>query len=345
MVAGHACIRVQKMALPLLYRGHDVHLVAGKIPSYWPNYKSFSLCADIDQYQAAIKLHKDADVFHCHNEPSWFVSAVKEISDKPVIMDVHDSYLARSTAEEAEKKKDAGEFTMRVSVEERTNFQLADALNFPSDTFAEIVRSEFRLEQPHLVLPSYLPHMLYQYNFRDWMGGLVYEGKVNLPSEIQKGHFGFEYCDYTQLAKRCKEIGMDFHIYSGRDDEAIKVHFDGVAFTHKPLEYEKLLKSISRHDWGLVGNCVKTKEWDVAAPNKLFEYLAAGLPVVAMNASWCAGFLEKTGMGISVEGPEELAARWSEHRVCRANVMKKRKDWAMESHIHKLEEFYRALAN
>src|SRR4051812_34350563 len=103
MVAGHACIRVQKMALPLIQKGHEVHLIAGKVPSFWPNYKSFSLCSDIDQYQAAIKLHQNADVFHCHNEPSWFVTAVKEIyPNKPVIMDVHDSYLTRYTPEEAD---------------------------------------------------------------------------------------------------------------------------------------------------------------------------------------------------------------------------------------------------
>jgi hypothetical protein len=343
MVSGHGCIRVHKMALPLIYKGHDVHLIAGKVPSFWPNYKTFSLCSDIDQYQEAIKLHKDADIFHCHNEPSWFVTAVKEISDKPVIMDVHDSYLARSTPEEATEKLNNGEPSVRVLVEERTNFQLADALNFPGESFADIVRSEFKLEQPHLVLPSYVPSMFYQYNMRDWHGGLVYEGKMNLPSETKKNHLGFEYCDYTDLANKCKEIGMDFHVYSGRNDEKFKEHFKD-CFVHKPLDYDELLKSVARHDWGLVGNTIKTREWELAAPNKLFEYLACGVPVVAMNAPWCENFLKETGMGISVSGPEELAEKWSLQRECRTQVMKHRKDWAMENHIHKLEDFYRALS-
>src|SRR4051812_34865532 len=116
MVSGHGCIRVHKMALPLINRGHDVHLIAGKVPSFWQNYKTFSLCADIDQYQEAIKLHKDADVFHCHNEPSWFVTAVKEVCDKPVLLDVHDSYLARHTPEEATAKLNENEPMVRVLV-------------------------------------------------------------------------------------------------------------------------------------------------------------------------------------------------------------------------------------
>lgn len=343
MVSGHGCIRVHKMALPLIYKGHEVHLVAGKVPSFWQNYKTFSLCADIDQYQEAIKLHKDADIFHCHNEPSWYVSAVKELTERPVILDVHDSYLARSTPEEANAKLEKGQPSLRVLVEERTNFQLADALIFPGEDFANIVCTEFKLDQPQLVLPSYVPSMFYQYDFRDWHGGLVYEGKVNLPSETAKGHLGFEYCDYTDVMNRCHQMDMDFHIYGARDDKNFKEHYKN-AFIHDPLDYSELLKKIGRHDWGLVGNTVKTREWELAAPNKLFEYLACGIPVVAMNAPWCERFLRDTGMGISVSGPEELGERWKEHRDCRNQVMKHRKDWAMENHIGKLEDFYRALS-
>ena len=344
MVSGHGCIRVHKMALPLIRRGHDVHLIAGKVSSFWQNYKTFSLCADIEQYQEAIKLHPDADVFHCHNEPSWFVTAVKEVCDVPVIMDVHDSYLARSTPEQALEKLENQEPALRVLVEERTNFQLADALNFPGETFADLVRSEFKLEQPYMVLPSYVPEMFYRYNFRDWHGGLVYEGKVNIPAETKSRHIGFEYCDYTDLATRCATMGMDFHLYAGRDDAPYKEHFEKYAFIHKPMDYDELLKNVGRHDWGLVGNTIKSREWDIAAPNKLFEYLACGVPVVSMNASWCSDFLDKTGMGITVEGPEELGEKWSQHRVCREKVIKGRRAWAMERHIGKLEAFYHAVA-
>lgn len=332
------------MAIPLLQKGHEVHLIAGKVPSFWPNYKTFSLCSDIDQYQAAIKLHPNADVFHCHNEPSWFVTAVKEIfPNKPVLMDVHDSYLTRYTTEEADAKMEAGERAVRVLAEERNNFQLADALDFPGEHFADLVCGEFKLTQPRLVLPSYVPQHFYQYDTKDWYGGLVYEGKVNLPSETKGSHFGFEYCDYTDVGKRCKDMEMDFHLYSGRNDEKFKEHFKD-NYIHKPLAYEELLKSIGRHDWGLVGNTNKTRQWAVAMPNKLFEYMACGVPVASMNADVCSEFIEKTGVGITVEGPEELGERWAEHRDKRKQVVKQRRDWCMEAHIGKLEEFYRGLA-
>lgn len=343
MVAGHACIRVQKMAIPLIEKGHNVHLVSMKIPNFYEQYKTFTLCNDVGQMLESLKLYDkgaDVDVFHCHNEPSWFVSALKEITNKPVIMDVHDSYLARSTPDEATEALNGGKSHIRVLTEERNNFQMADALVFPGSDFSNVVRSEFGLKQPSLTLPSYVPERFYKYATKDWHGGLVYEGKVNLPEETVGCNSGFSYCDYTDLAKQAKSVGMDFHLYSGRNDEKFSKHYGDTAFVHKPLVYEDLLDSVSRHDWGLVGNVSKTREWEVAMPNKLFEYMATGVPVVAMNASECSKFIEQTGVGITASGPEELAGRWKEHREARKRLFKERRGWSMNAHIHELERFY-----
>lgn len=343
MVAGHCCIRVHKMAIPLIEKGHNVHLVGMRVPNFWEQYKTFTLCTDVEQMLESLKIYarSDVDVFHCHNEPSWFVTALKEITDKPVILDVHDSYLARSTPEQATEALDRGDNHVRVLVEERNNFQLADGLVFPGESFKELVCGEFGITQPTLTLPSYVPGRFFQYSGRDWHGGLVYEGKVNTPDETKGTSKGFEYCDYTDVAQQTQKLGMDFHLYSGRTDEKFKKHYGEIAFIHKPLEYDELMLSLTRHDWGLVGNTKKTSEWDVAMPNKLFEYLAAGVPVVAMNASASSKFLEDNGLGISVDGPEELAKRWSEHRGIRANVIRSRKNWSMNAHIHELEGFYK----
>lgn len=346
MVAGHCCIRVQKMAIPLIEKGHNVHLIGMKVPVWHEQYKTFTYCADVGQMLDALKLYDkgaDVDVFHCHNEPSWFVSALKEITDKPVVMDVHDSYLARSTPEEATEALDAGRDHIRVLTEERNNFQMADALVFPGEDFKKVVCNEFGLKQPTLTLPSYVPSRFYRYSTRDWHGGLVYEGKVNLPSESRGYSSGFAYCDYTDLSRRTKEIGMDLHFYANRTDKKFGEHYSEFAYIHRPLPFEELLNSVSRHDWGLVGNTIKTREWEVAMPNKLFEYMASGLPVASINATECSKFVEGTDVGITVSGPEELAERWSEHRDKRKKVFKERQAWSMNAHIHKLEDFYRGL--
>lgn len=346
-ISGHSCIRCQKMALPLVERGHKVHMIAKKIPSMSEYYDSFTVCAGTNHYLAAIdNFAKSADVFHVHNEPSWFVTAVKERSDVPVVLDVHDSFLGRMTAEEEQERRDNGEAVFRVFTEERNNFQLADGLVFPGKEFADTVCSEFRLEQPRLVLPSYLPRQYYQYIGKEWIGGLVYEGRVDLKADIAKNPnmSGFKYCDYEELAKELHFLGIDFHIYGPQTvyEKFIEV-YDKIAYLHGGKEFRHLLPAIGRHDWGLIGNIFPTAEWDVAMPNKLFDYIAASVPPVVINAKASADFVLEHGIGIVVESLEEFRSRWSEHRECRKRLIKFRQKWIMEKHIHNLEGLYNVL--
>jgi glycosyltransferase involved in cell wall biosynthesis len=205
---------------------------------------------------------------------------------------------------------------------------------------------EFGLKQPHAVIPSYLPSELYQYKCYEYLGGLVYEGKVDLASEVEDNgsiQAGFKYADYEELARQTDKIGIDFHMYSARHDEAYVNLYKDIAILHPPKDYTELMAHLTRHDWGLVGNSFPTREWEIAFPNKLFEYIAACVPIVAINAKTCAEFIEEYGIGIKVESLDELASRWSEHRKCRENLIKVRKQFVMEKHIHKLEELYEKL--
>ena len=343
MLAAHACIRVQKEALALIEKGHHVHLISLHPPSFADAYRSYVHCFNLEQFWEAIRIYSGvADIFHAHNEPSYFVTMVKEICDKPVVMDVHDSFLARITPEEEDKRMEQGKRRIRVSTEERNNFQLADALVFPGKSFAKVVLDEFRLLQPHLVLPSYLPRSLYCYDAKEWLGGLVYEGRVDVKEDTEKDDRNcvFKYTDYEEMAKKCKEVGIDFHLQVVRKDKEFMKVYGDIAYVHPPVGWDKLLRKISRHDWGLVGNIFPTREWELALPNKLFEYAAAGVPTVAINAKESAEFINEHGLGIAVESVEELADRWGEHRKWRAEVIRKRQSLCMEEHIGKLETLY-----
>lgn len=335
MVARHCCIRVQKMALPLMKKGHEVHVIANKMPAFGDKYETSTLYQNHEQLVAAIKLHRDADLFHVHNEPSWYVTIIKQtLGDVPVILDVHDSMLVRIKADDPNPDR------VRISVDERNNFQLADGLVFVNEPMAEMVLSEYTLKQPHCVLPSYVPGGLYRVDAWKYLGGIVYEGRVDIADELTQDMEFFSYCDYTKLADAFHEARIGFNLYTPRSDEKIQKHYQDRAMWRGSYPYDTLIRKLGRHDWGLVGNIDKHPAWEMALPNKLFEYIAAGVPVIAMNAPLCGEFVEEHGVGIAVESVEEIKERWTEHRPCRRTVAIKGKQFAMEEHIGKLEGLY-----
>jgi glycosyltransferase involved in cell wall biosynthesis len=332
---------MQKMNMALIQKGHHLHMITSKLCPFTEQYKTWTCAHDIEQLIESFRIYsKCVDFLHAHNEPSYYVSVWKEITNKPVILDVHDSFLARSTPQEAEEIVKQGRIPFRVSIDERNNFQLADALIFPSEPFKNLICGEFKLTQPTLVLPSYTTKMHYEYTSGEWLGGLAYGGKVQL--EMEKEGRYYQYCNYIDLADKSKEIGLDFHLYSGRDEE--NKDFQNAyknAIIHKPLTYPKFIQKLGRHDWGLVGNTNKSSEWRVAFPNKLFDYIAAGLPIVAINAPEVGQFIRQHDIGIEVDSLEELCARWREHREKRSNLIKKRYQFSMDNNIHYLEDFYK----
>jgi len=338
MVARHCCIRVQKVALPLINNGYEVHCIAHRFPMFGEMYKTLIIYQHLDQLYNAIKLHGDADIFHVHNEPSWFVSAVKNIlGDRPVVLDAHDSMLIRIP--KGDRKH------TRISVDERNNFQLADGVVFVSEPMAKLVRNEFNLTQPYVSLPSYVPKEWHRLDAWEWLGGVALEGRVDLPQELEEGkemHF-FQYCEYTELAKQLQAAGVPFFLYTTSKEGALQEHYKNIAIWKGSYPFDKLIRKLGRHNWGFHGNLGNFMVSQYAMPNKLFEYLAAGIPVIEMNAKLAGKFVEKHGLGIHVKSVPELLERWPEHRECRKNVAKNRFDWCMDAHIHKVENLYREL--
>jgi len=337
-ISNHGCMRGQKTSICLMQRGHKLHSIANKVTQYSDLYETMMVYQDIHQMRNAIMTHKDADIFHCHNEPSWFVTIIKELLPKSkVILDMHDSMLLRRTDDEVIEANDPAIF--RLSTDERNNCQLADGIVYVCDAMKQIVHNEFALSQPCIVLPSALPRQFYRVDFIRYQQALVYEGRIDNDKELSKDWGFFKYANYIEFARQCKEIGIPFHIYTPRKNEEVRKDYKD-AIVHEPLGYDKFIKEMGCHDWGLVGNCFKTPEWKNALPNKLFEYMGACLPIICFNADTSWDFIKDYGMGIKVESMQEIKDRWAEHRECRKNVIKHRMEFCLENYIGKLEELY-----
>ena len=328
-------MRMNKIGLVLIQKGYNVHVITHKVSQYCEIYKSIG----VYQLHNLIQLHKDAVLFHVHNEPSWFVTAVKqEFFDKPVIIDVHDSILLRRSHKEVEKARDPDIF--RVSADERNNFQLADGLVYVCSPMQRIVNGEFGITQPNIILPSAVPRRMYRNDFFKWEQGLVYEGRIDLPSQLAKQWDFFKYCDYVEFAKGCAKHNIPFHVYTPKRNVELRQVYGALCKLYPPKAYDDLIHQIGRHDWGFVGNSFKTPEWKYGLSNKLFDYMAANLPIIAWNADTNWNFIKKYKIGIKVNSFEEMVDRWGEVRECRKNLTKIRLSLALENYIERLEKLY-----
>ncbi len=97
------------------------------------------------------------------------------------------------------------------------------------------------------------------------------------------------------------------------------------------LEHREALALVAAADVGVIPH-LATESWNTTIPNKLFDYMAAGLPVVSSDAAPCARILRDTGAGVvypsgdprglaaALESLEDPAEREKHGRAGRAAV-------------------------
>lgn len=115
---------------------------------------------------------------------------------------------------------------------------------------------------------------------------------------------------------------------------------------------EDLVASLSRFRWGLVGFPLSYPLGEAAGPNKLWEYLAAGVVPIVVNCRSAQEFVEQEGVGI---GADRSRCRSTQEQVadilsrmtqetwerCHARIMEQRRKWVMEEEVIRYESMLR----
>lgn len=334
--SGHCCIRVIKEGHALLKKGHTVNFLQHKVingDSMLAKLPWTTFYNSIDQYKEKIKTIEDIDIIHVHNEPDWIVYEAKEAKpDVPVVYDCHD--LASIS-----KRGDTNE--------ERKAMEAADAYIFPSEGYMKCATENWALpdnKPKAVVYPMCLADTIVRKPLPR-IPGICYEGgiigsKHSVDSKTQNFHnMGATYRDHTELVKflsdNGKLIGM-YGIYPGIQPEYLKLG----ALCMGIVEYGEMLRQLSRYDWGFVGNTESHSALKYCMPNKLFEYVAAGIPVIVMNCEEAGAYVVDHDLGIYADSPEEVIERYGEHEKWRELLLNNRESLLMENEIEKVIDIY-----
>lgn len=276
------------------------------------------------------------DVIHSHNLPDALTVLALDTVRVPVIHDVHDMQSLRRTPYEdgfpeprdplALERRAAEESAALVTVSPELVAELAARYRLPCHV---TVYANYALARD---LPEPAPAPSH-----DGPPRLVYQGTLS----TNGGHY-----DLRELFAAIAAQGVSLDVYPAREVPEYR-SIPGIT-VHETLPAAELLQRLPAYDFGWAGfNAgLNAAHLDTALPNKLYEYLGCGLPVITLEHRALRRMLREEGVGLALASVGELAEALAAADVgaLRARVAAGRERYTVEHEISRIAALYRDVA-
>lgn len=244
------------------------------------------------------------DVIHSHNLPDGLTVAALALGAgcPPILHDAHDMQSLRRTPYE-DGFADAGD----PAAEERDAVQGADALLAVSTEMMDEMAARYRLpvlraQFPNLVLARDLPTPAPPPD-RPRQGPIriVYEGTLS----ANNSHY-----DLRHLFVAATAQGLQLDVIPNREVpeyEDLALRTPGLTILPKRSPQE-VMSALPAYDfgWAIFNAALNGRHLDTCLPNKAYEYLGAGLPLLAGDHLALRRLVQTTGAGIVVSDIDQL---------------------------------------
>lgn len=321
MVAtGGGCTRVHKEAAALADRGWKVDLLTDRQPAGWGLYGPIygeKIVAEQELWRLLVD-ESEAELIHYHNEPDGPMRQLVEgASGRPVIFDVHDMTL----------------FKRGLTTDSEYAFSHAAAVVHVSREIRDAAVAIFPHECPIVLLENYpLRRIVELFRTATRKRSVVYVG--GMVSQKRDGYWRHRYWHDVDEAFGRANVPVAWLARNAYNCD--------VRDPRSWHAYGNMLGEMRQHGWGLVGSEVKRVLQRMSSPNKAWEYLALGLPLLALNQPRLE-ILMGGRAGVYGETVDELiegmrGVDW--HRLHREALAQRR---FMEDQLWRLEDVYERL--
>ena len=264
----------------------------------------------------------EPDIIHTHNEPDdvalWAAGA-----GRPLIHDVHDMTSKRFGG---------------VPDAERAAYEAVDHLVFATPQFEEWAREDYDVEQTTLFESRVEEGLFVNPRTPETGVSVVYQGGTN----------GFPYRKYARDLHALAAQGFKVGIYPARKMDMWE--YEGLMVL-KTQPHADLLLALSRYHYAYVGFAFHETEPETqrychaCLPNKFFDAMAAGVPVIVRNCRTVERIVQEHGLGLVWNGGDIRHVAEQAHARLRANVLEMRGMFTMERQVGKLLKVYKELTD
>jgi len=237
------------------------------------------------------------DVIHCHDLPTLPAAVRIRQARCPgarLIYDVHELFAFQSN--------DAA-FQKRWSAVEREHIGRGDALITINESFADELARRYGVARPTVIYNSYgmprdnrpLSDEAFLDRFRASGGGfkVLFQGSLTCDRNLDN------------LVLAVKRLGEPFQLFflgTGPDEGPLRKRCRREAvsnvFFAAPVPQDQLLRYVARADLGVIPYLgSETLNNRYCTPNKLFEYIEAGVPVCASDLPELRRIIRGSGIG------------------------------------------------
>lgn len=333
------CSRTDKEAYALNQIGVKTYAAFQVAPSKME--RAFYEQIPIFSYAALMEYVNESefDIVHCSNEDDTLTNLLIH-SNKKVVFDCHDIISESYTYIRYEK------FLLEYIANTKS-----DGIMIPSEEAKKLLCKKYDLKKDKILVLGNYPLTSFKPTIKmrklseiDGEIHCVYEGGIifNADTFVSKYYF------YDHFLKFC-EAGIHIHFYSNANETKC----EELAAAHPLMHYEgnrsgiDLITQMQKYDIGFCLYNIAEGTMDsylkICSPNKFFEYLAAGLPVIT-NVDALAKFAIENKCGEYFDFNGDIQAQCKEVLQIKINEnFLETKGLTMNAHAQRILDFYKSI--
>lgn len=272
------------------------------------------------------------DLIHSSSEPEWVSDLLSKL-DKPLIHECHDLGSANKVMSPEQL---AIEYISHVS---------AKGVVYPTDKIRQDAIKKFGIPvEKTIVIENLISEKLVPTEKKQKLSNIdgcihaVYEGAITKDDKTNKRYFK----DIWLILAR---EGIHVHFYTNHDLKYC-LYLDSL---HENIHYEGNLSSnqlaieMSQYDLGLLlFNVNKTNKiyLESASPNKMYEYINAGIPIATYGIDIYREFIESNNLGKEIIYEESIYSQFEDIKEIKIpEGLLQTKELLLECHTQEILDF------